>query len=297
MISDTFSKFHPAVNMLFFAVVFVFGAMCNHPVFTAITFISAVCFYIQLKAKKATVFLIRGVLPLFVLTLLINPLFSHEGITILYTLPSGNPLTLESILYGISAAIQLTSILLWFAVFSIVMTSDKFVYLFGSIIPSLSLMLSVTLRFVPRFKAHLDTVKEVQQSLGYDSINGGIIKRVKNTIVCFSATVTWSLENAIDTADSMKNRGYGLKNRSSYSVYKWTSRDKIMLIFICFCAFVLICALNSEFISWRYFPSVYGVLLEPMTIFFEVIYAVLCFMPVTVNRKEAAIWKRLKSEI
>lgn len=41
-------------------------------------------------------------LALFAVTAAVNPAFSHEGRTILRYLPSGNPLTLESILYGIA---------------------------------------------------------------------------------------------------------------------------------------------------------------------------------------------------
>ena len=38
---------------------------------------------------------------------LINPAFNHEGATLLTYLPSGNPLTLESILYGLAAGARL----------------------------------------------------------------------------------------------------------------------------------------------------------------------------------------------
>ena len=70
-------------------------------------------------------------LPLLVITALINPAFSHQGVTILTYLPSGNPLTLESILYGIYAAFLLITVIAWFSCFNAVMTSDKFMYLSG----------------------------------------------------------------------------------------------------------------------------------------------------------------------
>lgn len=84
-------------------------------------------------------------LPLLVITALINPAFSHQGVTILTYLPSGNPLTLESILYGIYAAFLLITVIAWFSCFNAVMTSDKFMYLSGGgIIPALSLVLSMS---------------------------------------------------------------------------------------------------------------------------------------------------------
>ncbi len=61
------------------------------------------------------------------LAALVNPAFNHEGATILTYLPSGNPLTLESMLYGAAAAVMLASVVLWFSSFNEVITSDKFV--------------------------------------------------------------------------------------------------------------------------------------------------------------------------
>ena len=50
---------------------------------------------------------------------------------------------------------MLASVVLWFSSYNEVMTSDKFVYLFGRVIPALSLVLSMSLRFIPKFKAQM----------------------------------------------------------------------------------------------------------------------------------------------
>lgn len=63
--------------------------------------------------------------------------------------------------------------LLWFSCFSQVMTTDQLVYLFGRIIPALALVLSMTLRFVPRFDRQLRKVSQAQQSLGQDREENG----------------------------------------------------------------------------------------------------------------------------
>lgn len=44
-----------------------------------------------------------------------------------------------------------------------------------------------------------------------------------------SILVTWALENAIETSDSMRSRGYGLKGRTAFSIYKFTKKDKGLL--------------------------------------------------------------------
>ena len=91
---------------------------------------------------------------------------------ILAYLPSGNPLTLESMLYGLASAALLSATLLWFTCYNAVMTSDKFIYLFGRVIPALSLVLSMTMRFVPRFRTQLHTVAQAQKYMGRDTENG-----------------------------------------------------------------------------------------------------------------------------
>lgn len=294
---DAFSGYHPAVNFLFFGIVFGFSMFSMHPICLLISFSAALCYYIILKGKKAAGLLVKGALPLFLLTVIINPAFSHAGETFLCYLPTGNPLTLESILYGIAAGFMLASVLIWFACFSQVVTSDKFVYLFGRVAPALSLLLSMTLRFVPRFMAQFETVREVQRTLGRDTSEGGILKRIRSAVACFSIVVTWSMENAVETSDSMKSRGYGTGRRTSYSVYIFTERDRTALAFLIFCGLFLAAGGISGKLFWRYYPGIRGVLAEPMTLSLQIVYLLLCCMPVYIDRKEERTWKRLRSDI
>lgn len=169
-----------------------------------------------------------------------NPAFNHEGVTILAYTPNGNPITLKSLIYGVASAAMLVSVVQWFSCYNEVMTSDKFVYLFGRIIPALSLVLSMTLRFVPKFNAQLKTVRTAQQCVGRDVSNGSIVQRMKHGITILSILVTWSLENAIETADSMRSRGYGLPGRSAFSIYRMDSRDRSALLWLGFCLWYIV---------------------------------------------------------
>ena len=294
---DVFSSYHPLVNFLYYGILLVFSMLSMQPVCLLISAICAAVYYVTLKGAKAERLLLRGVLPVFLLTVLINPAFSHEGETILRYLPTGNPLTLESIIYGIAAGIMMIGILLWFACFSETVTSDKFVYLFGRIIPSLSLVLSMTMRFIPRFISQFDTVRDVQRMMGRDTANGRLFTRIKNAIACFSIVVTWSMENAIETSDSMKARGYGTKKRTAYSIYQWDDRDRSALAFLLFCGLFLLSGGLAGKLFWRYFPSVRGLLAEPITILLEITFLMLCAMPVYLERREKKKWNYLRSKI
>ena len=165
---DAFSDCHPAVNFLYYALVLVLSMSLMQPVCLAISLLCASWYLLRLQGWDALWQKLRWLLPVMALAAVMNPAFTHQGMTILTYLPSGNPLTLESILYGLAAAGLLASVILWFSSFSEVMTSDKFIYLFGRVAPALSLVLSMTLRFVPQFRAQLHTISEAQRTLGRD---------------------------------------------------------------------------------------------------------------------------------
>ena len=61
------------------------------------------------------------------------------------------------------------------------MTSDKFIYLFGRVIPKLSLLLSMVLNFVPKFKQHFKEIDQSQKALGIYASNSYVDKAVSYT--------------------------------------------------------------------------------------------------------------------
>ncbi len=294
---DTFSTYHPAVNFLYFTLILVFSMFFMHPVCLATSLLSALCYSIYLNGKKALFFNLKYMLPLLIITALINPAFNHEGGTILTYLRDGNPLTLESITYGIAAAVMLITVISWFSCYNEVMTSDKFVYLFGRIIPALSLILSMALRFVPRFKAQIKVVSDAQKCIGRDVSNGSILQRAKHGIRILSIMVTWALENAIETADSMKSRGYGLPGRTAFSIYRFDKRDKKAMLFLSLCGIYIILGAFLGGIYWRYFPTMKGVGFELYPISLYICYFALCIMPVVINVNEDRKWKAIQSKI
>ena len=295
--TDAFSAFHPIVNFFYFALVIGFAMFFMHPVCLLISFLGSLAYAIYLSGQKAVRFALWYMLPLMLFAAVINPAFNHEGVTILTYLPTGNPLTLESILYGLGAVAMLVTVLLWFRCYTQVMTSDKFVYLFGRVIPALSLILSMTLRFVPRFTAQFRIVKEAQLCVGRNSAEGSVWKRLRIMVKIFSIMITWSLENAIETADSMKSRGYGLKGRTAFSIYRWTDRDKAALLWLTFCGLYIFAGAIAGALEFQYFPMIYKLEFTPVSVSFFVVYGALCVTPVIINRREDLLWKRLKSEM
>lgn len=237
---DTLRTCHPAVSFAYFALVIACAMLLMHPVCLVLSTLGGGWYVARLLGGKGLRRHLLWLLPMALLAAAVNPAFVHQGVTILAYLPSGNPLTLESLLYGLAAGTMLSAVALWFVCVTDVITSDKVVYLFGRVIPALSLLLSMILRFVPRFVRRLRAVAQAQRHLGRDTQTGAPVRRVRSALRVFSIVVTWSLESGLITADSMRCRGYGLPGRTSFSLYRFDRRDGAVALWLAFCGLYLL---------------------------------------------------------
>ncbi len=294
---NEFKTYHPIVNFVYFVFVIGFSMFFMHPLALLISLICGFLYSVMLKGKRAVKTNLIYMLPMIIAMALINPAFNHEGMTILTYLPGGNPLTLESIVYGACAAVMIATVICWFSCYNEVMTSDKFIYLFGKIIPALSLIISMTLRFVPRFVSQLKVVANAQRCMGRDISNGSIISRAKHGLCILSIMTTWSLENAIETADSMKSRGYGHPGRTAFSIFTFDSRDRKALLYIAVLGIYIFAGsiFGGMYISFFPYIKAVSASLYSISVFFA--YFALCMCPVIIEIWEVRKWKALKSKI
>lgn len=288
---DAFSDYHPLVNLLYFGLVFGCAMFGTHPALPLAFLVCGLAYAAALKGKRAAWAGFCRLLPMVLAAALVNLAFNHEGATILAYLPSGNPLTLESFCYGLCAAALLAGAILWFACLLEVLPPEKWVYLFGRAAPALSLALSLTLRFVPLLQSRFRQVREARRCLGRQLSQGPLLPRLREAVTVVSILVTWSLENAVDTADSMKSRGYGLPGRTAFSIYRLEDRDKGLLLWLGFCGFYLACGWRVGALYWRWYPTLAGAPGTPFTASFPLVFLALCLTPVFLERREAAAWK------
>ena len=286
-----FKTYHPIVNFIYFLLVIGLSMFLMHPVSLGITLFCAVIYIAVLKGKKAAFISILSAVPVMLLGAVINPLFNHEGVTVITYLKSGNPLTLEAFYYGIAAATMLVAVIIHFSSYNEVMTSDKFIYLFGRIIPSLALVISMTLRFVPTFIARLREIKTVQKTLGVTMSEGSLINRIRSATKILSILITWSLENAVETADSMKSRGYGLSGRTAYSIFRFEKRDAAALLWMTVLTIIIFWRISRGALLYTYFPAF---TIGKFSIGIHIAYFLLCITPIIIETREAIRWKAIK---
>ncbi len=291
---DAFSSCHPGVNLAFFAATLGMTMFISHPVCLLISLTTGLMYLRYLKGTRGMLRQVGYLLPFLLAMTLLNPLFNHEGMTILGYLPNDNPITLEAIAFGVGSSVMMAASIVWFNSLNEIFTSDKIIYLFGRVIPSLSLLISMTLRFVPRFKDHLQRVWLAQQAYCADKTAKD---KLRSALSAFSATVSWALEQSIISADSMKSRGYGLKGRTAFSIYRFDRRDGLLLtVLLVLCAGVIIPAAAGE-LSWSYYPQMTGTLTGTTQYLIWFCYGGACLLPLIIDLLEDIKWNSLQSKI
>lgn len=219
-----FNALHPAVCFLYYLGVFSLSMVFNHPFFLLAAFVSVLLLnYFHDRAKemrKGMGFYIFIALAIFI----INPLFSHRGSTIIFYL-FDQPMTLESMMFGFLMMLSIMTILIAFVSFNFIISEDKFIYLFSSFAPKTALLIMMAFRFVPLLKRRLIEITNVQKTRGISMMSGTVKQRAKAGMSLIHILMTWSLEEALQTADSMTARGYGLGSRSSFFTYRFYKED------------------------------------------------------------------------
>ncbi|WP_302626135.1 energy-coupling factor transporter transmembrane component T [uncultured Eubacterium sp.] len=288
--TDEFSRFHPLVNIVFYIMVLGITMFQMQMGLVIISCVCSVTYCVYLKREKSIKFCVMA-FSVFIFSCIINPLFSHKGATLLFYLFTGNPVTLESIVYGIFASLIIVAMLFWFSTFNVVMSEDKILALIGKVMPGVALLLTMIFRFVPKFTRQSREIAMTQKAL-HGKPNKWINK-MRNGAYNFSITITWALENSVETADSMTARGYGVTKRTSYNHYKIEKRDVVVILWMAV-LFVILCgALFRGEINTFYYPYIR----VKGNIIVYIIYFTLCVMPIIINIKEDIKWHRLKSKI
>lgn len=291
-----YEQLHPLTLHIYFICVLILSMKLTHPIFLIINLIIGSIYLITNIGLKLYFRKLIYIVPMTLLIMIINPLFNHRGATpILYI--NDMPITIESIVSSIFVGILIISLLLWFSALGSCIDSYKFLYIFGRIMPTVSLMITMIIRFIPYFSYKLEQIKQTQLTFGYSTSDGPMKKRLLSGSKLLTILISTSLENSIDTADSMQSRGYGLKPRGHYAHYKYTVID-IMISCLSITAFVLLMIFSfSNHYVFHYYPNFTGLQLSSQLYLPIIGYSILLISPILYNITEAIKWHILTSKI
>lgn len=267
-----------------------------HPAFLLVSLGFAITFHITIKGSESLKFL-GGLLTFACLLAVLNPLINSRGERILFTYLGGRPYTMEALLYGFAISIMFVAVIIWFSTYNQIMTSDKFLYIFGRIAPSGSTVLTMTLRFVPNYRNKIIQLSNSRSAIGL-GISGKKKQKVENALMIISSLITWAFEGGIVTADSMKSRGHGTGARTSFALYSFDVRDKTLLVLIIVLEIItLTCGIMGA-AETEYTPKLYiqsmnsGCFVAGITA-----YILLLAIPTILNLMEEIKWRISRSRI
>ena len=277
----------------FFAVAGV-AMFCAHPILLCMALAGALglCILRRDVRRKSTHLLFWG---LFALTALLNPLFSKHGATVLLVI-GNKPISAEALLWGVTSACAILATLYLFASFSAIMQSDKLLYLFGSLSPRLSLILSMGLRYIALLSEQWRKIKGTQTALGlYKEDN--IIDRIRGSLRIFWVLLGWALENGIVTAGSMSARGYGTGRRTHYAIFAFSRRDALYLSLTLALLAGTVVPMASGALDFAFYPTLQAAPPSALAWSGYLSYGALVALPIILETEDAVKWKYLRSKI
>lgn len=286
MKSVLFERYNPIVPTLYYISVVLIVSLNLHPFTLIASLVGAVCCGVLACRKDILKYAIGGI-PFVLIVAIINVATNHRGETILFYLNS-NPITLQSIVYGLVLGTLYLTIILWCLSMSRVLTSDRLLVVTGYFSPEVSLVISMAMRFIPKYKAKLNEIFYAQKCMGNGLDTANILKKVTISVNCISILITWALENALETADSMKCRGFGSNPyRTAYHPIRFKRLDVILLVAIVLLDVVIISTYSS--VKYSYDTHIY-VSMNPKVYIFTIAYGILCILPTILTIKEFQKW-------
>lgn len=289
--NNIFTIYHPLVIFTYIMAALIFTMLTANPIYVIISFCLGSLYSIYLLGTKKYLATLKFGLVLFIVVAIANPIFNSNGMTILFYTPWDNPITLEAFVYGLCTGGMLLNIFIWFTCYNKLIDNDKFMYLFGWTLPTIAMMLSMIMKWIPVTRNKITTITNAQKSLGLGVNMGSTKQKIDRGIRMSSILMSWSLEDSIETADSMKARGYGSTKRTSYSVYKWGRHDIASMVIIGLLVIINVIFILGEFSTFEFYPTLSGDIFSPTHLVSYSAYILLLAYPLLLEGKEEVKWK------
>lgn len=293
---STFASYHPGVSFVYFVLVTAISMSTMNPWFLAGSFVSAFSYTIILSGKGAVKFNIMFIIPLILLSSVFNMLMVHEGVTVLFFMYD-NAVTLEALIYGAVIGLMLSGVLMWLLCYQVIMTSDKFIFLFGRILPTIALTISMIFRYIPLIRKRYEEITQGQRCMGRDLKEGSFFSRVRQAAKEVSILIAWSLESSIETSESMEARGYGLPGRTSFHLFVFRRRDLWMITLIIILGACIIAGNISGSTTIYYYPYIRYPKQDVLSFAVYILYYILLLIPVITDIGGELRWRRLRLRV
>lgn len=287
-----FSSLHPLPSFLYYLGAIILIMTFYHPIFLLAGLLILIATnFIQDRGKKIKSYR-KFYIFMAMIIIFINPIISSRGETALFYI-FDRVITLESLVYGICTAISLISIMVLFLSYNMIITEDKFMYLFSDMLPKTSFLIMMTMGFIPLLKRRITEINTVQDLKGGEEYGNKFKEKIIERMKVLNILLIWSLEESIIRARSMRARGYGaVQKRSFYFNYRMDKLDIFTLLFIIFAVLTLMFSWNRGIIHYEIYPKVSPVNLEFKTILFFILYILYLGIPIIIEGMDKLKWHK-----
>jgi energy-coupling factor transport system permease protein len=291
MRESAFHRCHPAVNFLYFLIAAGTAMLFAHPVYLGIGAVVALGWLGLLRGRRGLSSALRLAIPLSLLVVVLSPLANARGRDILFRL-FGRPITLQAVQAAMLSAAMLFLVILWFSLYAAVMTSDRFLTLFGRMAPSASLLVSMTLRLIPAMQERLTVIRQARRGLMGEPEPGRAFRdRIREGLYAMTTLMTWSMEGSIATADAMKARGYGAGRRTTFSLSRFGRTDARVLSLLVVLFAVVTVAHFAGSTGFALYPNAAPIRTDLPALAAYVSYAALLAIPLWMEIEEKLLWR------
>ena len=286
----TIENANPVVTFLFFLYVTALSMFISYPLLICVSIMGGVSYYYTVESERKGSFTLFAWI-LFLVLALANPIVSHKGETVLLFINS-RPITLESFFFGLNSALMIVSALYWFRTLTLVLTSDKLIYLTSLLSKDLSLVISMSVRFIPLLSRQRRRIKETQLAMGLYN-DDSIVDDIRSNIRVFSILMTWALENGITTADSMEARGFSVGRRSCFRQKRIDTKDLLLIALMTFLFGITLWCRLSGGMQYSFYPRTEISFTGTKDAAGLISFLLLCLLPVILKAEVSLRWRFL----
>lgn len=287
-----FSSIHPLPSFLYYIGAIILTMTYYHPIFLLSGLLILIAInLIQDRGKKLKSYG-RFYIFMALIIVFLNPIISSRGETVLFYV-FDKVITLESFIYGVCTMLSLISIMVLFLSYNMVITDDKFMYLFSGILPKTSFLIMMTMRFIPLLRRRAEEITTVQKLIGGEVKDSSFKEKIVEGMKVLNILVTWSLEESIQTARSMRARGYGTtKARTFYFNYRMDTLDIIVFIVIIASISILLFSWNTNIFDYQIYPKVQNIKFDIKTTLFLILYSLYMGIPIIIEGMDKRKWHK-----
>ncbi len=253
-------KIHPLTAIVFTILLFFITLYFDHPLYILSIFIFLMIYLLILDKKTLWKKIIKYSLYNALFIILINPLVSKSGRTVLYKSPhipmfGKIKITIESLAFGTNMGLKLICIIFIFSLYGLLTDRDDTFVFFSKYAHKLTLMLSMTNNIIHRLILDIKRVREVMILRGVCFNEKNLFKRIHAYYPLLKVVLISALEGSIDRAEALYSKQYGMQKRTSYISLQMKKVDHFLNISHLILFIVFILGILKGYGNYNFYPT------------------------------------------